>query len=203
MIRQLEHMLELQNSINQKVHPHWEDQGFEWFRAVWIEAAEMMDHWGWKWWKKQDPQLAQVHLELIDIWHFGLSLLIQENGISKTTVERVETELRQSADSMPFLEAVENFARLTLETKSFPLQSFVTLMEASKLSFDDLYCGYVGKNVLNFFRQDHGYKTGTYQKLWNGREDNEHLAEIIAALDVNALDFQTLLYQELKNRYSA
>lgn len=34
---------------------------------------------------------------------------------------------------------------------------------------------YTGKNVLNVFRQDHGYKAGTYIKVWDGREDNEHL----------------------------
>ena len=56
-------------------------------------------------------------------------------------------------------------------------------MRASDLSFDQLYRMYVGKNVLNFFRQDHGYKDGSYVKVWDGREDNEHLSDILSRLD--------------------
>jgi hypothetical protein len=63
----------------------------------------------------------------------------------------------------------------------FPL--FHTLMRACDLSADALYRHYVGKNVLNFFRQDHGYQDGTYVKEWQGREDNEHLSELLESLD--------------------
>ena len=56
-------------------------------------------------------------------------------------------------------------------------------------SFDQLYRMYVGKNVLNFFRQDHGYKEGTYVKVWGGREDNEHLSDLLAVMDVAEDDF--------------
>jgi dimeric dUTPase (all-alpha-NTP-PPase superfamily) len=67
-------MLELQNAMNTRVHNEWRDQGFEWYRAIWIESAELMDHYGWKWWKHQKPDVEQVKLELIEIWHFGLTL---------------------------------------------------------------------------------------------------------------------------------
>ncbi len=53
----------------------------------------------------------------------------------------------------------------------------------------------------NAFRQDHGYKEGTYQKLWGGREDNEHLAEIAESLDSAAENFSNQLYTALKSRY--
>jgi hypothetical protein len=69
------------------------------------------------------------------------------------------------------------------------------------LDFDSLYRAYVGKNVLNFFRQDHGYKEGTYVKNWAGREDNEHLVEVVSELDSSAADFADLLYQALSERY--
>jgi len=57
------------------------------------------------------------------------------------------------------------------------------------------------KNSLNFFRQDHGYKDGTYLKVWNGREDNEYLVEIINRLDSTASDFKDQVYQALKEEY--
>jgi len=71
------------------------------------------------------------------------------------------------------------------------------------MDFDQLYRTYVGKNVLNFFRQDHGYKDGSYVKTWHGREDNEHLAELLIALDSNSADFREAVYQGLKARYPA
>ena len=59
----------------------------------------------------------------------------------------------------------------------------------------------IGKNVLNFFRQDNGYKDGTYVKTWNGREDNEHLVDLVSPLDSDAADFADQVYRALEGRY--
>src|SRR5690606_11573135 len=74
-------MLELQDGMNSKVSTDWRSAGFAWHRAIWVECAELMDHHGWKWWKKQTPDTEQVALELIDIWHFGLSIMLS-SGLS-------------------------------------------------------------------------------------------------------------------------
>ncbi|HEY5740253.1 MAG TPA: dUTP diphosphatase, partial [Gammaproteobacteria bacterium] len=58
-----------------------------------------------------------------------------------------------------------------------------------------------GKNVLNFFRQDHGYKEGSYVKQWHGREDNEHLSELLSQLDSGSADFREQVYRGLEQRY--
>ena len=52
------------------------------------------------------------------------------------------------------------------------IADFFNLVIMSGLNLDTLYKLYIGKNVLNQFRQDHGYKDGTYIKIWNGEEDN-------------------------------
>jgi hypothetical protein len=80
---------------------------------------------------------------------------------------------------------------------------FANLMFAVDMSFDELYRHYVGKNVLNFFRQDHGYKAGTYVKVWDGREDNEHLTEVLATVEIDAEDFPDQVYAALASRYPA
>ncbi len=54
---------------------------------------------------------------------------------------------------------------------------------------------------MNFFRQDNGYKQGTYIKEWAGREDNEHLVELSSALDSASVSFRDDLYQALQQRY--
>jgi hypothetical protein len=75
-------------------------------------------------------------------------------------------------------------------------------MQGINMDFDQLYVGYVGKNVLNFFRQDHGYQDGTYHKQWGGKEDNEHLVEIVAKLDTTSSTFKDDLYQEMQTIYA-
>ena len=61
----------------------------------------------------------------------------------------------------------------------------------------------MGKNVLNSFRLAFGYKTGSYVKRWGEREDNEHLVEVLAALDAPPDAVPQLLYAELELRYRA
>ena len=78
---------------------------------------------------------------------------------------------------------------------------FANVMALIDMDFDRLYRTYVGKNVLNFFRQDHGYRDGSYVKQWHGREDNEHLAELLASLDSGDARFRDLVYEGLRARY--
>jgi hypothetical protein len=49
----------------------------------------------------------------------------------------------------------------------------------SGLNLNTLYTLYVGINILNQFRQDHGYKEGTYIKIWNGEEDNVTMQRVL------------------------
>ena len=60
-------MLQMQHRMNSRVHDDWINQSFEWYRATWIECGELMDHVGYKWWKKQTPDMEQVRLEVVDI----------------------------------------------------------------------------------------------------------------------------------------
>lgn len=200
--QQLISMLELQDSMNTKVNANWQQQGFEWYRAIWVECAELLDHYGWKWWKKQTPDVEQVTLELIDIWHFGLSILLQTGSKPELIAAQIQHELVIETTETDFRLDLERFVAATLTDKQFHVALFGKLMAGVNLSFDDLYRGYVGKNVLNFFRQDHGYKDGSYRKHWfDGREDNEHLVEALQQLDASSHNFKDELYKALEARY--
>jgi hypothetical protein len=74
-------------------------------------------------------------------------------------------------------------------------------MSGCELGWQELYRQYVSKNVLNFFRQDHGYQEGTYRKIWDGREDNEVLVEVMATLDAEDPSFKDSLYTLLEAAY--
>ena len=81
-------MLELQATMNSKVDPDWMNAKYPYLRAVAIEGAEAIEHHGWKWWKKQQKDLAQLQMELIDIWHFFLSeILLRANGDQKESLK--------------------------------------------------------------------------------------------------------------------
>ena len=195
-------MLGMQDKMNQKVHAQWPQQNFEWYRAIWIECGELIEHYGYKWWKKQTPDMDQVKLEVIDIWHFGMSALFATGK----THEAIATDMAVALDSYQYqnqsvLEATEALAQDSLSTKSFSVTLFWDLLNASGMDFDDLYQQYVGKNVLNFFRQDNGYKDGSYVKQWQGREDNEHLVEILAELNSQSANFSDEVYRALTQRY--
>ncbi|MDP7554519.1 MAG: dUTP diphosphatase, partial [Candidatus Thioglobus sp.] len=66
------------------------------------------------------------------------------------------------------------------------------------MDVDDLYKRYLVKNQLNIFRQDHGYKDGTYVKFWDAVEDN------VIAFNIME-DFPDLtpdqLYKKLEEEY--
>lgn len=202
MKQALINMLSMQDRMNSRVHEHWVQQDFEWYRATWIECGELIEHYGYKWWRKQEADLEQVRLEVVDIWHFGLSALFREGKDIEQIADEIEAELEvYQPIGLDVREATEALALHSLQTKGFSPSHFWELMLSTGLDFDSLYCAYVGKNVLNLFRQDNGYKIGNYVKTWAGREDNEHLVELVTPLDTSAIDFADQVYRALENRY--
>ncbi|MBM4227099.1 MAG: dUTP diphosphatase [Gammaproteobacteria bacterium] len=197
-------MLALQDEMNSRVDPDWMTRERAWYRAIWIECAELMDHYGgWKWWKASHRDLEQVMLEIVDIWHFGLSIRIPVDRDYEAAAARIVEEWCTPLPSSGFLRDVEILAEHALSRKDCLVPIVPTLLAGIGQDFDALYRSYIGKNVLNFFRQDHGYREGSYRKLWQGREDNVHLVEILAELTLNGSDLRTLVYTALSERYAA
>lgn len=195
-------MLALQDRMNTCVNAQWQAQQFPWYRAIWVECAELMDHYGWKWWKKQHTDRDQVVLELIDIWHFGLSCLIEQDIEASAICRELTLGLDDKLTS-DFRDLLESFTLNVLQTRGFDCRKFGGLMQCVDLEFDELYRSYVGKNVLNLFRQEKGYQSGTYIKVWHGRDDNEWLVEHMNELDSGASDFATRLHAALEASYPA
>lgn len=211
---QLQSMFEMQNGMNCKVNPNWLLSKNNWHRAIQVEGVEAIEHHGWKWWKKQECDMAQLSMELVDIWHFILSAALQSaDGDFATAQKWVIDELSHHQKTIPFDNQRYDLPQMTLLDKLDLLVGLATsrrtniaLFEAilfdCKMDWQDLFKQYIGKNVLNSFRQDHGYKVGTYTKIWCGREDNEHLVEILGNINLNSNNLQQLLYQALKSRYT-
>ena len=196
-------MADMQEQHNVLVHPQWREQGFEFYRAMWVECAEMLDHFGWKWWKQQTPDIDQVKLELVDIWHFALSELMRERAIDPAVAEQLATvSVDKATDPEGFRLAIETLAAACLSTRSIDLSAFCAAMAALPMDYAELYALYIGKNMLNRFRQNNGYKSGEYRKLWQGREDNEHLIELLDELSDVPEQLPERLYAGLEARYA-
>lgn len=210
---QLNTMLTLQDKMNKKVNPQWLTAGYQYLRAAMIEAVEGIEHHGWKWWKAQHKDLPQLQMELVDIWHFALSaIIIDFAGDIPGSAKTIAQQLADGANTVTFdgieyafleqdiLDNLELMAGLCA-AKRFSVPLFIKIVEQAEMDSDELYRQYVGKNVLNFFRQDHGYKDGSYIKIWQQREDNEHLVEVLHELDIHADDYSDNVYRGLAARY--
>ncbi|MBU2977150.1 dUTP diphosphatase [Alteromonas sp. C1M14] len=211
--QQLATMLSLQNKMNCKVNTSWLSAGYGYLRAAMVESVEAIEHHGWKWWKAQQRDLPQLQMELVDIWHFALSAsIIDYKGDIQATANALSAQLAQSTTQVKFdskdyypekQSLLDNLELMTglCAAKRFSVPLFMYIVQQCEMSSDELFRQYVGKNVLNFFRQDNGYKDGSYIKIWHQKEDNEHLVEVLETLDINASDYSEQVYQALVTRY--
>jgi dUTPase len=205
-------MLSLQDSNNSVVHSEWRTQHFQFLRAAVVEGSECLDHVGWKWWKKQTPDVPQAQLEIVDIWHFYLSAaLMSADGSHDGAAHALLNPLVRKENSLIFdgqtfafstmslLEKIEILIGLaTVRRISTPL--FDSILKDLGLSWNALSIMYIGKNALNRFRQAHGYAQGTYQKIWAGEEDNVHLLKIMVRAN-DQEDVLGFVMQELDVAY--
>jgi len=118
----------------------------------------------------------QVKLEVVDIVHFALSIRLEamgrQGGDIEQVAEKIAEEFANSMQAEDIRKTIECLALLTLTDQGAHFNFIAGIMKYLDMPFDELYEIYVGKNVLNMFRQDNGYKEGTYNKVWYGREDN-------------------------------
>lgn len=214
-VQKIEKMLDMQDKLNTLTKGEdWHELNLKWCRAMWVEAGELMDVVGYKWWKHQIFQREKVHGEIVDILHFLLSYSMENAPVTEPTAIIIAGLLeRPTVLSDEPAEAVERFVAKVFQYRGSmriaPLwQAFSAVLVACDLSFDELYAKYIGKNVLNEFRQKNGYATGEgvlnyYSKVWSdGREDNEHLVDIMMRhVDIDSPTLEADIFLHLENRY--
>lgn len=206
-------MFEMQNELNLLINPEWfteekQKAGWNFQRAISVELAELMDHFGYKWWKHQSPDVDQCKLEVIDITHFYISHLIQKSMQESANpfyyVEGFSKELKPlevNKDTESIRSAIDFFMAQS-GNYVFDITDLNYLLNLFNITSDELCNTYIIKNTLNIFRARNGYKAGTYIKTWGGREDNEVLMEVSKLLDSNSLTYADELYTKLTEEYS-
>ena len=205
----LQGMLDLQTSFNIKIDPNWKTAGYAYTDAIWTEAAEAFDHTNWEWWKKTGAytDFGQIKMELVYIWHFVMSEFMlhkEQEGLNYVDViELIDTEVTTDlADAKTDIEAIRQVFRgiviASLQPADpnrivFILYAFIKAMYVLGMDWVELYKLYIGKNTLNGFRQNNGYKQTTkeYKDRWakvqgKGWEDNQFLTLFLSSADVGA-----------------
>lgn len=186
MLQMLQLQEELQHLI---VGPNWREVGHPQWRAAYMEATEIVDHLGWKWWKHQETDVDQLHLELVDIFHFLMNQDIIEfkgdlESLSNNYAHSfISTSVNNKKDDCIYY--VENFIAYCINLGFIKPGLFFSMCKMFNLNFDRLYEVYMSKNLLNIFRQKNGYKDGSYIKNWciesntPAYEDNVFLASLV------------------------
>lgn len=220
-------MFQLQAELNESTNgPDWTSgitknkKIINWRRCITMECAEMIDSFSWKHWKNidQEPDWDNLQIEVVDVWHFIISLAIE--NYSKTLRGNIDTlalnisqlkgfeQVTQTsslfASQDVIIGKVEELMKITLDKGELELEAlfenFFDLVVMSGLDLETLYRLYVGKNILNQFRQDNGYKDGSYIKVWDGLEDNVVMKRI---WEENSDIKPDMLYRELTKTYLA
>lgn len=212
-VNMLNSIFRMQDEMNTvAIGENWKNEAQDWRLAMALESAELIESMPWKWWKNSEADIDNAKVETVDILHFAISLFTVEMGDNASSIERLMIRLEEDSLSRDSVldgddEIVENAKLLMRQTLDLTnaediLVSVVNLSYALGMDWISLSKLYTGKNVLNKFRQDNGYKEGTYTKTWNGEEDNVYMQNSVSsiALDEN---FGEELYATLTVAYEA
>ncbi|MFK5976150.1 MAG: dUTP diphosphatase [Sulfurovum sp.] len=217
-------MLKLQQKLNDTTNGKDWEEGFtknnkpiNWKRCIYIECTELIESYPWKHWKdiNAQPDYDNIKIEVVDIWHFIMSQGLKEykrdnkgtiGDLAQMITNLPNFALFKDCDACIEEDIYTQMSVIELLIKDIfceepiekILEVFLAIAIQSKLNLNALYQLYIGKNILNQFRQDHGYKDGTYNKFWDGEEDNAIMQNILA-LDKNITPDG--LYKVLKTFY--
>lgn len=187
-MNQIKQMFQLQQKFNDATNGLiWtegatkEGRQISWLRCIYMEATEAIDSFNWKHWKdiEGEHDLDNAKVELVDIWHFIMSEAIHFGDTQFADAYEDITPNRQINPEM-VVEILEKMVAVAATANVDKSQNglyeitglFFQALAMMSMDVPELYRRYVVKNQLNTFRQEHGYKDGTYVKIWNTVEDN-------------------------------
>jgi len=201
-ISKIARMVNKQNELNLKTNGDVWLSGFttagkhiDWDLCIQQETAEFIDSFPWKHWKGIDVKadINNAFIELTDIAHFVFSKALKEtDGDVPAATNKVLKGLKVVAFDVyhdktqgDVIACAKDLIIAAASGKSAlkTIKEFIYLMDTMNLLYgfniDKLYTLYMGKNLLNKFRQDNGYSEGEYIKDWDGEEDNVYLTMLL------------------------
>lgn len=189
MSKEMKEMFLMQDYLNTITicREWWNCDDIQFENAIIAESAELLDSIGFKWWKYTPVDEDNAKLEIVDLWHFTMSILMQRYGTAETTITELcdvcDAAFIQPKKKIDFdallNDSITNYIIACLSLKSGNstardvVSRYAIMMSDAGMDKNELYTAYIVKNALNKLRRDNGYATGSYKKIWNGKEDNE------------------------------
>ena len=175
----LEQCLEQQKKVDAGIKHNGEYM--PWLAGI-KEVIEMCDHLSLiDTWKKQpEPDMKQAFMELVDVFAFAMS---SEEGlegfeeINTSVISNWLSSYSEFSSNYVLYKLIESLCKEQFN-KSIAMIKILCKKIYSR-PVTDIYYYYMGKQTLTQFRQANGYKTGDYVKNWAGKEDNEHLTDML------------------------
>ncbi|BAS67874.1 dUTP diphosphatase [Bathymodiolus septemdierum thioautotrophic gill symbiont] len=218
-MNQIKQMFKLQQALNDATNGLiWtegatkEGRQISWLRCIYMEAAEAIDSFNWKHWKdiEGQPDLDNAKVELVDIWHFIMSEAIHF-GDTQFAEAYVDMQPEREINPEMTVETLEKIvavaANANVDKSKNALYEitglFFKALATMNMNVAELYKRYLVKNQLNTFRQDHGYKEGSYVKMWLDDKGNivEDNVVAFAIMDKNPELTPEQFYKKLEEVY--
>jgi dimeric dUTPase (all-alpha-NTP-PPase superfamily) len=206
-------MSQRQDTLNEISCKGWLNKGLNYRRALRLEAAEAMESTPWKWWKFGDLDISNLKIEAIDMIHFGLSVCLMDGyegwkWLDDQVKTLLETPLNVPSDKrvQEMQEVLDKIMFMSFDAANSSFGPSDLIIEISRfmwllgMSRDDMFKLYFGKNILNEFRQNNGYKAATYKKIWDGKEDNVFMQRVVSDLEISD-HYDADLYDALDKKY--
>jgi hypothetical protein len=205
----VELMCDMQERLNNHTFPTWKTANLDWSTALMTETSEMIESIGWKWWKQIVPDVPNVKVEIIDLFHFFMSFHLVRPIYKTEIAANMSNYLKSSYESKIKQEDVINTSKKFIASVLLPgysntYKNLADLIAFYFDDFDEFARGYLTKNILNTFRQNNGYKDGTYKKMWAHKdtlvEDNVVAFKEASKLTIDE-EFEINLIKKLNKAY--
>jgi len=192
--RLVEHFY-IQDNLNRfLVGENWKEEipSYKILSAILSEIGELIDSTGFKWWTKQEINMDNIKVEIVDIWHFLLSWFLKHNKDEKWVIEGiVDNMIKMHEDTLIYNaylgvnkfevlidDLIEFIYWLKKEDKNYMFEafdSFSTIIADMDIPLDEFDELYRKKVEINKQRKKRGYDKDSSKKYVNGKEDNELL----------------------------
>jgi hypothetical protein len=214
--------VQLQKDFNEGIAPGWQldkqHHKYDFWMAVLDETVEVLGSRHWKWWKNSNKMgevdWDNIKVELIDIFHFLLSIAIQQDLDHVLFSHMVSMEISKEESPIEirgdrFFEDFWNDFLMAVQMKILPIACLKLVEFWYKAGGDanELFKEYRIKAALNNIRQEFGYgAANSYEKMWpdvdNGDKAEDNVIAWRLAQDV-ALNENTtnVITERLRNYY--
>jgi len=190
-----EETVAIQIKFNDSVAPGWfhdkSNKKYDYWMAILDETVEVLSSRHWKWWKNNE-EMGQIDwdnikVELVDLFHFILSLCIQNENQSIIFSQLVNMEVNplpeEEIRNKKFFDEFWEHFLMAVHMRLLPVAAVKIVEFWYKIggNASDLFMEYRIKAALNNIRQEFGYNQKKYNKLWLDINSGEMVEDNVMA----------------------